>query len=132
VLSRDNNTSCLLTSALFFVINYLVYLLSNKIKMKNNLTVFIDKLITLILLVVAGVTPLLFLIKLPNFMKCPKLIFYCSNYNLTGIIYFPWILKGKVTINRTPLMFRYWSFWPLSWFQPTSAEQDIRRSMGFS
>jgi len=72
--------------------------------MKNNLTVFIDKLITLILLVVAGVTPLLFLNQTTEFYEMPKLIFLIvATTILLGLSIFSWILKGKVTINRTPL-----------------------------
>ena len=72
--------------------------------MKNNLSVFIDKLITLILLIVAGVTPLLFLNQTTEFYEMPKLVFLIvATTILLGLSIFSWILKGKVTINRTPL-----------------------------
>jgi tetratricopeptide (TPR) repeat protein len=72
--------------------------------MKNNLSVFIDKLITLILLIVAGITPLLFFNQTTEFYEMPKLVFLIvATTILLGLSIFSWILKGKVTINRTPL-----------------------------
>jgi tetratricopeptide (TPR) repeat protein len=72
--------------------------------MKNHLTVLIDKLITVILLTVAGVTPLFFFNQTTEFYEMPKLVFLIvATLVLLGLSIFSWILKGKVTINRTPL-----------------------------
>jgi tetratricopeptide (TPR) repeat protein len=72
--------------------------------MKNRIIAFIDKINTAILLIVAGVTPLLFLNKTTEFYEMPKLVFLISATTLLmGLTIFSWILKGKVVINRTPL-----------------------------
>jgi len=72
--------------------------------MKNNLTVFVDKVIESLLLLVAGVTPFLFLNKTTEFYEMPKFIFLLvMTVLLAGLTIFSWILKGKVAINRTPL-----------------------------
>jgi tetratricopeptide (TPR) repeat protein len=72
--------------------------------MRNYLITFIDKFITLVLLIVAGITPLLFLNKTTEFYDMPKLVFLiAATALLLGLTIFSWILKGKVVINRTPL-----------------------------
>lgn len=72
--------------------------------MRERLITYIDNAITLILLLVVGVTPLLFLDLTTEFYEMPKLIFLVvATTILTGLWIFSWILKGKVTINRTPL-----------------------------
>jgi tetratricopeptide (TPR) repeat protein len=100
VLSRYKNINCLLTNTIIFDIN----IISHLIKMRNYLTILIDKAIALILLLVAGVTPILFLNKTTEFYDMPKFIFLiAATILLLGLTIFSWILKGKVIINRTPL-----------------------------
>ena len=72
--------------------------------MRSQLSAYIDYAITFLLYVVAGVTPLLFLNKTTEFFEMPKLIFLVvSTLVLLGLWIFSWILKGKVSITRTPL-----------------------------
>ena len=72
--------------------------------MKQRISAYLDNAITLLLLVVAGVTPLLFFNQTTEFFVLPKLIFLVvTTVVLLGLWIFSWILKGKVTITRTPL-----------------------------
>jgi tetratricopeptide (TPR) repeat protein len=72
--------------------------------MRHKITATLDYAITALLLVVAGVTPLLFLNQTTEFYEMPKLIFLIvSTVVLLGMWIFSWILKGKVIITRTPL-----------------------------
>jgi tetratricopeptide (TPR) repeat protein len=72
--------------------------------MKQRITAYLDNAITFLLLVVAGVTPLLFFSQTTEFYEMPKLIFLVATTTiLIGLWIFSWILKGKVTITRTPL-----------------------------
>jgi O-antigen ligase len=72
--------------------------------MKQRISAYLDNVITFLLLVVAGVTPLLFLNQTTEFYEMPKLIFLVvTTIVLLGLWIFSWILKGKVTITRTPL-----------------------------
>ena len=72
--------------------------------MKKQLTVIIDNAISFLLLLIAGLTPLLFLNQTTEFYEMPKLVFIVvSTMLLTGLWIFSWILKGKVQITRTPL-----------------------------
>lgn len=72
--------------------------------MKSNLATYVDNLITFLLLVVAGITPLLFLNQTTEFFEMPKLAFLTvATVVLLGLWIFSWILKGKVVITRTPL-----------------------------
>jgi tetratricopeptide (TPR) repeat protein/O-antigen ligase len=72
--------------------------------MRNYLTIFTEKAIGLILLIVAGITPLLFLNQTTEFYETPKFIFLTvATVVLIGLTIFSWILKGKVVINKTPL-----------------------------
>jgi O-antigen ligase/Flp pilus assembly protein TadD len=72
--------------------------------MKQKITAYLDNVITFLLLVVAGVTPLLFFNQTTEFYEIPKLIFLTvTTVVLLGLWIFSWILKGKVTITRTPL-----------------------------
>lgn len=74
--------------------------------MRHNLAGYIDTIITFLLLAVAGITPLLFLGQTTEFFETPKLIFLVvTTLVLLGLWIFSWILKGKVTITRTPLDF---------------------------
>lgn len=72
--------------------------------MRNKITAYLDHAITGLLLVVAGVTPLLFFSQTTEFYEMPKLLFLIvSVVVLLGMWIFSWILKGKVIITRTPL-----------------------------
>jgi hypothetical protein len=72
--------------------------------MKQKITAYLDNVITLLLLGVAGLTPLLFLNQTTEFYEMPKLIFLVvATVVLLGLWIFSWIIKGKVTITRTPL-----------------------------
>jgi len=70
----------------------------------KNFIKYIDTAITLILLVVAGATPLLFLNQTTEFYEMPKLVFLIvSTIILFALWILSWILKGKVQITKTPL-----------------------------
>lgn len=72
--------------------------------MRKQLTTIIDNLISVILLAVAGLTPILFLNQTTEFYEMPKLVFLTvATVVLLGLWIFSWILKGKVQITRTPL-----------------------------
>jgi tetratricopeptide (TPR) repeat protein len=72
--------------------------------MKQKIINYLDNAITFLLLAVAGLTPLIFLNQTTEFYEMPKLIFLLvSTVVLLGLWIFSWILKGKVTITRTPL-----------------------------
>lgn len=72
--------------------------------MRNQLSAYIDNAISFLLLVIAGLTPLLFLNQTTEFYEMPKLTFLLvSTVLLLGMWIFSWILKGKVVITRTPL-----------------------------
>lgn len=72
--------------------------------MRQQLSAYVDHAITLLLLIVAGLTPLLFLNQTTEFYEIPKLVFLIvSTVILLGLWIFSWILKGKIIITRTPL-----------------------------
>lgn len=72
--------------------------------MRHNFSAYLDNAISLILLVVAGITPLLFLNQTTEFYEMPKLVFLSiATIVLLGLWIFSWILKGKIVITRTPL-----------------------------
>lgn len=72
--------------------------------MRQQLTAYLDNVTTLLLFAVAGITPLLFLNKTTEFFEMPKLIFIIvMTLLLYGLWIFSWILKGKMTITKTPL-----------------------------
>jgi hypothetical protein len=72
--------------------------------MKNQITAYLDHAITFLLLLLAGLTPVLFLNSTTEFFEMPKLILLSvSVILLFGLWIFSWILKGKVVITRTPL-----------------------------
>src|SRR4051812_47537230 len=74
--------------------------------MRNQLSTQIDNVITVLLLIVAGLTPLLFLNKTTEFFEMPKLAFLVgTTLLLIGLWIFSWIAKGKIVITRTPLDF---------------------------
>src|SRR5260221_13719317 len=72
--------------------------------MRLQITAYVDHAITFLLLLVAGVTPLLFLGQTTEFYEIPKLAFLVvATMLLLGLWIFSWIVKGKVAITRTPL-----------------------------
>src|SRR5690606_24891935 len=72
--------------------------------MKHQVAAYIDNAMTVLILLVAGLTPLLFLNKTTEFFEMPKLIFLLvATVVLVGLWIFSWIAKGKVTLTRTPL-----------------------------
>ncbi len=72
--------------------------------MRNTIAGYLDDAITFIILIIVGVTPILFLDKTTEFFETPKLIFLIvATLILLGVWIFSWILKGKVIINKTPL-----------------------------
>lgn len=72
--------------------------------MRNHLSSYVDSAITILLLIVAGLTPVLFLNQTTEFFEMPKLVFLAvSTLLILGLWIFSWILKGKVVITRTPL-----------------------------
>lgn len=72
--------------------------------MRHRITAYLDHAITGLLLIVAGVTPLLFFNQTTEFYEMPKLLFLVVSVALLlGMWIFSWILKGKVIITRTPL-----------------------------
>ena len=72
--------------------------------MKQQLSAYLDNTITVLLFLVAGLTPLLFLNLTTEFFEMPKLTFLVvMTILLTGLWMFSWIIKGKVVITRTPL-----------------------------
>lgn len=74
--------------------------------MRHAIASYVDNAITVLLLAVAGITPLLFLGQMTEFYEMPKLAFLVvATVLLLGLWIFSWIMKGKVSINRTPLDF---------------------------
>lgn len=72
--------------------------------MRRHLTAYIDNAISLLLLIVAGLTPILFLNQTTEFFEMPKLAFLVvATLVMIGLWIFNCILKGKVAVTRTPL-----------------------------
>jgi tetratricopeptide (TPR) repeat protein len=72
--------------------------------MKNQLSSIVDGITYVILLAVAAFIPLLFLNSTTEFYDMPKLIFLiAATVALLGLSIFSWIVKGKITISKTPL-----------------------------
>src|SRR6266705_465803 len=72
--------------------------------MRRQITAYLDNAIILILFIVAGLSPLLFLNQTTEFYEMPKLVFLVvSALILYGLWIFSWIMRGKVAITRTPL-----------------------------
>src|SRR3989344_7784843 len=72
--------------------------------MRYQLAASIDKIITTLLLIVVGLTPLFFLPFTSEFFEIPKLVLLSiATLTLVTLWSFSWILKGKVTLTRTPL-----------------------------
>jgi tetratricopeptide (TPR) repeat protein len=72
--------------------------------MRHKVAAYLDSVITLLLLIVAGFTPLLFFSQTTEFFQIPKLVFLLVMTTIIlGVWVFSWIVKGKVVITRTPL-----------------------------
>jgi tetratricopeptide (TPR) repeat protein len=72
--------------------------------MREKLSLYLDKSITVILLAVAGLTPLIFFNQTTEFFEIPKLLFLIvTTVLVTGLWIFSWIVKGKISFSRTPL-----------------------------
>jgi O-antigen ligase/Flp pilus assembly protein TadD len=72
--------------------------------MRSQLSAFLDSAITVLLLLVGGITPLLFLNLTTEFYEMPKLIFLLvSTILLLALWIGSWIVRGKIAITRTPL-----------------------------
>lgn len=72
--------------------------------MKHHLSATLDKVITFLLFLVVGITPLLFSNQLTEFYEMPKLVLLISAVTLLlGLWIFSWIVKGKVVLTKTPL-----------------------------
>src|SRR5476651_2438930 len=72
--------------------------------MRHQITSYLDNVITFLLLVVAGLTPLLFFNQTTEFFEMPKLAFLLgATILLMGLWVVSWIFKGKAVITRTPL-----------------------------
>jgi len=72
--------------------------------MREKLANYLDKGITYTLLAVAGLTPLIFFNQTTEFFEIPKLLFLIiTTVILTGLWIFSWIVKGKISITRSPL-----------------------------
>lgn len=70
----------------------------------KHLAGYVDNITSVLLFVVAGLTPLFFLNQTTEFYDMPKLVFLIvSTIVLLGLWIFSWILKGKIVITRTPL-----------------------------
>lgn len=72
--------------------------------MREKVSSYLDNAITVILFLVAGLTPLIFFNQTTEFFEIPKLIFLITTVVvIVGLWIFSWILKGKISISRTPL-----------------------------
>src|SRR5258708_37259416 len=72
--------------------------------MRQHISAYLDNATTLLLLLVAGLTPLLFLNQTTEFFDTPKLVFLViGTLLLVGLWMASWMFKGKVVITRTPL-----------------------------
>jgi len=72
--------------------------------MKNHLSSIVDGITYTILLFVAGFVPLFFLNRTTEFYDMPKLVLLIvATVALVGLTIFSWIVKGKITITKTPL-----------------------------
>lgn len=72
--------------------------------MRDHLVSYLDNTTTFLLLAIAGLTPVLFFNQTTEFFEMPKLIFLLVATTLAlGLWIFSWIMKGKISISRTPL-----------------------------
>lgn len=72
--------------------------------MRDQIISYLDNATTFLLLAIAGLTPLLFFNQTTEFFEMPKLIFLLVATTVAlGLWIFSWIMKGKISISRTPL-----------------------------
>lgn len=72
--------------------------------MRQKILALIDNVIISALMIVAVLTPVLFLNKTTEFYETPKLVFLIfSTVLLIGLWIISWIVRGKIAITRTPL-----------------------------
>jgi O-antigen ligase/Tfp pilus assembly protein PilF len=72
--------------------------------MRHQIAANLDRAITTLLLVVVGLTPILFLNFTTEFYETPKLIFLVVSTLVLILLWsVSWIVKGKVSLTRTPL-----------------------------
>ncbi len=72
--------------------------------MRRQISTYLDHTITFLLLLVAGLTPLLFLNQTTEFYEMPKLAFLVVVTTiLVGLWIISGVVKGKIVITRTPL-----------------------------
>jgi O-antigen ligase len=72
--------------------------------MRSGLYNFLDNLISTTLILVIGLTPLLFLGLTTDFYDIPKLILLVvTTIILLGLWIFSWVIRGKIVVTRTPL-----------------------------
>lgn len=71
--------------------------------MRNQLSAYIDNLITVLILAVVALTPLVFAPLATEFFDIPKVIFLSFTVLVLLVLWsLSWVLKGKVTFARTP------------------------------
>jgi O-antigen ligase len=72
--------------------------------MKDHIVGYVENTIALFTLLVVGFTPLLFSNQTTEFYEMPKLVLLViATLILLGLWIFSWIVRGKVSITRTPL-----------------------------
>jgi len=72
--------------------------------MRNRLALYLDYVITFLLFLVAGLTPLIFFDQMTEFYEMPKMVFLVvTTVLLIGLWIFSWIVKGRIVLTRTPL-----------------------------
>jgi tetratricopeptide (TPR) repeat protein len=72
--------------------------------MKQKIGSYVDTALYTLILLVAGLTPLIFTNLTTDFYETPKLIFLVVSTILAiGLWIFSWVIKGKMGINKTPL-----------------------------
>lgn len=71
--------------------------------MRNHIGAYLDNAITFLILLIAGITPLLFFNQTTEFFETPKIVFLIvATVILTGLWIGSWIVKGKIVITKTP------------------------------
>ncbi len=72
--------------------------------MRRQLTTFLDGAIYILLLAIVALTPLIFSPLTTEFYETPKLIFLIMSVLVLIVLWtFSWVVKGKVSVTRTPL-----------------------------
>ncbi len=72
--------------------------------MRNQVSAYINNVITIILIIVVVLTPLVFASFTTEFFETPKLIFLATATLLLVVLWsLSWVLQGRVLITRSPL-----------------------------